>query len=268
VASGKTARILFLYEPGGKTARWDKEYAKRVLKITDKESIRSVSSWKELSKVISEYSTIDRLVLSFHGGPGALIIGSDYWELNSPAIKELFTRKGNPRKVPRGKKKTRVKPARPVTKVQAIDIEGCNVAQKPHYMVEFAKMFSAKTVAGWTYFRVIQSISLTVTKGQDTSTIEKLLRPYQKYLLPGNPTSAEMVGAARNKDRAFELLCLWFQEVYSDDPLPSIPNEREFRPSTGEGVERTIDSVQAESIAEEFDGPVIFFYHITVNINA
>jgi hypothetical protein len=263
-----TADILFFYDPEGDMARWDVLYAKRVLKIKDETKMKTAKSWEDLARKIKRYRKIDRLVLSFHGAPGALIVGSHYKELDSTFVKDLFTKPERAKKVPRGAgNPSKLVPFR-LTKIDRIDIESCNVAKRPDMMVAFAKLFHAKRISGWTYFRVLTFVTLDLSQGVTEAQVRELItrRKYKEYLLPDNPTPAQIAEKAKKERYKVRLLAMWFRDSYDDSPLPDNPNERTYRPPGDYGVEREIrgEADAKTAVSDYSDELLLPFHHVTV----
>ena len=197
----KKAKTLMISEPvafdsdTGKAENEDMAiYARHALGGAEH---RTADSWEKLLKVLLEYESVERLVLYFHGTPGAMIIGGDDRDLDAVAT-SLFA----------GQKLPKV--------TGELVFEGCSIAENAGKIVPFAKLFSAPKVTAWNHFHVNAVLEVRVKRGNTAKDVEKALADYADYLIPNSPNAAELARTSGTKKLVIE----WFRIDYSEDPLP------------------------------------------------
>jgi hypothetical protein len=132
---------LYLYDPEFDAAQ-EKIIAKGMFGIADKPV--PVEDWKGLGAAIQKHGKIGHLAFSFHSFDGGMLVGGDGRELGEESVKKLFTKP----------------PA-----VNKISFFGCNVGNRPVQMAAFARMFGAKSVAGFTWWMIKTPINVKLPKG-------------------------------------------------------------------------------------------------------
>jgi len=140
---------------------------------------------RELYDKLSEYRTIEQLVLCFHGSERGVEVGAVGWDLTkvSSLAQELQV------KLP--------------TVTKQIDFESCLVGQDPKGIVEFAVLFNAPVATAWTYYGFSFSMSIRCQSGTAANQ-QRIVEynAYAEYLMPKSPTFSE---AAQNPG-TYELL--------------------------------------------------------------
>jgi len=96
------------------------------------EKQENVSSWDEFVELLKKYESIEKLVLLFHGSPGAVEIGSQNKDLSQGLT--LFKDDDN------------------IPKISEIFFEACVVAQGLDKLVPFAGFFHASKLSAWSWF--------------------------------------------------------------------------------------------------------------------
>jgi hypothetical protein len=225
---------------------------------------RTASTWRELVTVLAEYTTIERLVLYFHGIPGSMVVGVDDEDLNK-AIR-LF------------------KPGDAPTVTDVLEFENCNIAGTPiadpvkedrkqlllesmSKVITFAKLFRAPQFRAWNYFHLSEVITVRVPKGSSATQIEGLLAKYKDYLIPNSPTAASLAELAKRTDIAEKLMLEWFRPDYDKTSLPppggAVPREMKFKPRS-KAQEHTYTEFNLDKLDADV-GAVL--EHVTVTLS-
>lgn len=216
-------------------------YARQVLHT---DQVKLIGEWKEFVAVLEEYSSVDQLVLAFHGSEGAMAIAEHGKSLRDVA--QMF------------------KHDRPKV-TQRIDLIGCDIGKEPDQMVALGKAFHAPQVTGWTYSYVIQIAR--VPKNVLRTDLDTFLKQYKGYLTPRTPNAEELVKGNQ------VLLAEWFRADESEEPLPPAPppSEPDLRDHVfkrrNEAVETRIKSEQAAKQGDAYEGPFVPFEHVIVDIS-
>lgn len=215
--------------------------AREMFKISGAKAMKAVKSWDALAAAIRGHSSIGRLVLSFHGYGGGLIVGNHARDLDQASVRSLFTKGGA------------------ATQIGEIAFMGCNIGSRPAKLAAFGKMFGAKKVSGYTWFLVHQRVTVR-PGGSDDAAIRKALEPYRKFILPP-------LGKARLTPNATSnFLVIYGASAYETAKFPlSFGDARKFKPLSEAG-ERTITGKDAVAVEKELEAsPVSPFQRIVVS---
>lgn len=241
----KEARILIITDTNESTlTKLAPIYTRQVYTVNPSGNLKTVSSWKRLVTLLQEYKRIDRLVLIFHGIPGAIIIGNTSKDFN--LITPMF---GG------------TKP-----EIGEINFLGCSIAEQPDQLVEFAKFFNACKISAWTKFWVHQVIK---GKGEWFRRNREKMKKYEDYMLIGT-------NYADLERRGNHTLWLeWFQDEIEARPLvttqqidsSSAPDRKTFKPRNRGSVREIAGEEQASKLRKEYDkAPITPFEHVAITL--
>jgi len=247
--SRKSTTVLYVFDKTDKVV--GEEILAREIFKTARKNMVGVGSWDDLARVIKRHASIDHLVLSFHGYEGGLIVGNNSRYVDEASVIKLFQSKSGAG----------------VPTINNISFVGCNVGGRPAKMATFAKLFSAKTVSGYTWYMVRQEITVELPPGNTVSDINKFLSPYVNFVRP-KINAAAMVAATKKRRKKFKLLVMYGARSYST--IDSFPldsrKKREYKP-IGEASQTNIDAASAKRVEAEFDeSPVTTFQKVTVTM--
>gem|GEM_PF-2647582 len=198
-----------------------------------------VNSWGELAEELQKYKTIQRLILCFHGGPGALKIGRQYEDLNE--VKKYFDKK--------------------IPFVKQINFESCNVGRDPVLIIPFANLFKASKITAWNHFTVsiIQKVKVNKDINKTRTELELTMKRFKGYFAPGTPTIDELIKRPAGE---YLLLVEWFRDDFNNTVLPP-PNPLgldnriyKFKPRSSAKL-RTIAPGMASTWKEKYQDVII-----------
>ncbi|MGH6960988.1 MAG: hypothetical protein ACREE7_10930, partial [Dongiaceae bacterium] len=205
-----------------------------------------IGDWKGLATAIQKHAKLGHLAFSFHSFDGGMLVGGDGRELGEESVKKLFT-----------------KPP----KVDKISFFGCNVGNRPVQMAAFGKIFSAKTVTGFTWWVIRQLVNIKLPKGVSEKQIKAVLEPLA-------PFSVELIPAANvlvklytsRKDHAVTIVAVLGSpdgSFASTIPIP-IPERKNHKPWK-EAVKKEIKAAAAATTEKDYQSsPVVAFELLTV----
>ncbi|WP_419656865.1 uncharacterized protein Dvar_59910 [Desulfosarcina variabilis str. Montpellier] len=246
----QTIAELFLYD-SDMDRRVQLKIAKGKYNISNPKSVVPINSWKALAKKMLSFSRIDHLVLSFHAYSGGMLIGIEAKDLDAKSVKKLFTNK-----------KGIV-----TTKIEKIDIDGCNVAENPTRMARFAKWFAARQISAYTWSLVFQRIKIKFSKGNDEGEIKKILAPYRKFIISNLPKAATLAHRCKSGSLRIAFVIAYGSEdgTHATFPIPS-RQEKYIKPLSS-ARERSINLPDVTSLQKEYDDSVIqSFEHVTIKL--
>ena len=247
----KTTAELFLYD-SDMDRRVQLMVAKGKYNISNGKSVVAIDSWKALAKKILSFSKIDHLVLSFHAYSGGMLIGVEAKDLDAKNVKKLFTNKAGVVS----------------TRIEKIDISGCNVAEHPTRMARFAKWFNARQISGYTWSLGFQRIKIDIPKASDEGSIKKLLKPYRKFVISNLPKAGTLANRCKSGRLRIAFVISYGTEdgTHATFPIPS-RQEKYIKPLSS-ARERSIHLPNVASLQKEYDDSVIqLFEHVTINLN-
>ncbi len=244
----KETAELFIYDSDlDKDIQW--VIAQKRYNISSRKNMFAVKSWKALSKNVLQYKKIGHLVLSFHSYGGGLIIGGNVRDLDEKSVKKLFT---NPSNVT-------------TTQVDKISFDGCNVANKPRRLANFAKWFGAKSVSGYTWFIVVQKYSIEIPKGNDASSIRKDLAHYRKYVISTLPDATALSNRCRTQTIKVPFILSYGSEDGRTVQFPLRPRDQRTIKALDEAAKRNIAAAGVNQLQKEYDDAVIqAFEQVTI----
>lgn len=245
----KSATILYLFDAKSKVPGEDL-LAREIFK-TSRKNMVGVGSWDDFANVVNGYSSIEHLVLSFHGYEGGLNIGNNLRDVDEKSVIGLFA----------------PKTGSDAPSIDKISFVGCNVGGRPAKMATFANLFGAKTVSGYTWYIGRQEITFELPPGNTASEITKTLKPYSSFVRP-KPNASAMAAATRRKKKVIKLLIMYGAKSYST--IDSFPldsrKKRVFKP-IDEAAQTTVTVSNAKKLETEIDeSPVTSFQKVTVKL--
>ncbi len=246
---GSSTTVLYIYDKTDRVVGED-ILAKEIFKAGRKNMV-SVASWDDLATAIKRHTSIDHLILSFHGYEGGLIVGGDSRYVDEANVLKLFQSKSGGS----------------VPTINKISFVGCNVGGRPAKMATFARLFSANTVSGYTWYMVRQEITLDLPRGNSVADIKNILKPYADFVRPKLNPSA-MAAATRSRDKKFKLLLMYGASTYSTiDKFPlDSRKKRNFKP-VGEARQTSIAASKAKQAEADYDAsPVTPFEKVIVTL--
>ncbi len=244
----KETTELFLYDSDFKK-QIQVEIAKQRYNISSPKHLFAVKSWNALSKIILGYKKIGHLVLSFHSYGGGLIVGGNVRDLDEGSVKNLFFGKSSETN----------------TLVEKISFDGCNVAQKPSRLYNFAKWFGAKSVSGYTWFIVVQEFWIDIPKGSDEASIRKDLAHYRKYIISALPESTALSKRCRTVKIRVPFILSYGSEDGRTVSFPLKPRDQRKVKALDETVKRNIRAAEVGQLQKEYDDAVIqAFERVTI----
>lgn len=197
----------------------------------------AVADWKGLVATLSRYSTITTLVLFTHSIPGELLIGEEA-PTRDDARKRLA--------------------GTGVTVTGAVVFEGCEIMQNP---VTTSFIFSAiagksSRLQGYTYFSILDTVTIDVPKDSTEQAVQASLRPYERYLLPGQQTAKAMAA----KPGRYTLHRRWFRKELDRTPAPPLQPadlpDRSFTPYDQLSRRSIATPEEAKAALADFSQPV------------
>jgi hypothetical protein len=207
-----------------------------------------IDDWAGLATVIQKHTKIGHLAFSFHSFDGGMIVGGEGRELGEASVVKLFT-----------------KPPQ----VGKISFFGCNVGNRPVQMAAFGKMFSAKSVSGFTWWTIKTPINVKLPKGVAEKDIKAALDPFVPY-------SVELIPAANvlfktqtsRKDHEINLVAVYGSPDGSFASAIPIPlGEQKNRKPWKNAVKKTIKLADAASIEKAYQAsPVVAYELLTVTL--
>lgn len=229
-----TVENLFLWD----SASLDRVHATALRDgLHARSTMLGVNNWDDLRAALGRYARIGTLVLFTHSIPGELLLGG-----SSPSASDaqrLLASVGR-------------------TVSSAIAFEGCEMLRDP---VGAAWMFQpllgdGAQMRGYTLYSVLNTLTVTIPTGADAATIAQQLRPHARYLLPGQPSPAQMAG----KPGTYTLVQRWFRhdldETAAPPLLPGDPPARDFLPRDSLGSRTIASAADARAAVELFAAPV------------
>lgn len=246
----KGAKDLFLYDSGFKK-KIQIEIAKQRYNMPNPKSLLAVKSWSDLAKTILRYKKIGHLVLSFHSYGGGLMVGGNIRNLDEGSVEKLFFRENNETN----------------TLVEIISFDGCNVAQKPSRLYNFAKWFRAKSVSGYTWFIVVQEFWIDIPKGSDEASIRKDLEQYRKYVISALPDSKALSKRCKTTKIRVPFIISYGSEDGRTVTFPLKLRDQRNAKSLDEAVKRNIRAAEVKQLQKEYDDAVIqAFERVTITL--
>jgi hypothetical protein len=170
---------LFLFDPEFK--KDEAITTARGMFSIERSSVKPAKDWATLAVEITHNAPLDTLVLNFHGEEGQITVGDRVCYLDDQFVKNLFN-----------------KP--PKAKVNDITFIGCNVGRGPNRMWEFAKLFEAKSVSGYTWWLVSQSFTFSFKSGAKAKEINEKLDPFKPYSVETLPATNLVENQSKKRD--------------------------------------------------------------------
>lgn len=237
-----------LYLHDNKEGKTERIMARALFGFRSKDVVK-VDSWESLATTITNHSSIEHIVLSFHGYGGGIIVGNNSKYLDESSLKKLFLSKT-------GEVQTQIK---------KITFTSCNVGNRPAKMAAFAKYFNAASITGYTWFIVHQLVSATLYKG-DTSKVDDLIK-YRNVVFP-KLNIASITAEVKRRDVKKDFLIIYGARNYAhlnqlDFPI-SFSKSRDFKP-LGDARERRLSFSETAKVEKEMeDLSISEFEKITV----
>ncbi|SER78390.1 hypothetical protein SAMN05421690_10762 [Nitrosomonas sp. Nm51] len=203
--------------------------------------LEPITTWSDLVTVLSRYSEIKTLVLDTHSIPGNLLIDG-----NSPSTDD---------------QKNRLT-ATAVQVTGRIIFEGCSIMGDP---ATTAKLVSGITgpsasVTGYTFFSVVDSITVELIGDEDEEGIKTALEPFKQYLLPGNPSAKSLAG----KSGPVDLYRRWFRRDLDETSPENETDQRAIKQRSDMTDVRVRTAEDAERVRSEYQSPVEPAYIVTI----
>jgi hypothetical protein len=203
--------------------------------------------WKSLAETIMKQTKVGQLVLSFHSFDGGMVVGGNARTLSEESVTKLFTK-------------------RPT--INKIAFAGCNVGNRPAEMAAFARMFGAKSVSGYTWSTVKQTLKIKLPKGTTEEAAKKVLDPLEQYVvgvLPAAKVVATQTHKSR-KDYEVNLVILYGSDDGSTASAIPIPErESKNRKPWKKAAKTEIPATQAKKAEQAYQSsPVVAFELVTV----
>jgi hypothetical protein len=267
-ASTKT-EVLMLYSPELKDSAT--AFARLHFELNDQSNVVPIKSFQELAATIKAKSPIGTLVLDFHGGTGGEIkVGYEGDEVGSSRVRKLFT---NPcaaaqppctaDALPGSRYCLKHRPAKGEIwfgpRIDKIVFESCVVGQAPDQLAAFGKLFRADSVTGGSWFHVVRKFSLPLPKASTEAAIVERLKPFQKYLIAGNPTPVELAAKCKAAAGKQEMWSEWWRSD-DDAALPKSlggPTPDNLCKPRSEVRQKTIASADAAAAAAEMKNSLL-----------
>lgn len=224
-------------------------YVRRRLQYSAAEARAAVvplAGWDALVPVLRRYAHIETLVLLAHGTPGSLGIGHRFKGLVDVAT-WLVT---------------------PMPVVGEVQFEACNVGAGPDGMIAFGRALSARRVMGYNHFLLSAPITVVAPKGVDVPKLQEKLEPYQRWMVPNQPTAAELA----RRPGTHVLTAEWFRDTLDEEELPKDLTrarardlERTFKPRATM-VDRRLTVAEATALAVDDLRPVVPLERIIIEL--
>lgn len=232
---------LYLYDSSSKAVD-ERIIAKEIFKITNKKAFKPINSWKTLGKVINRYSVIGKLVLSFHGYGGGMIVGGHVRDVDQLQVKKLFSGKNT------------------APMVTEIHFFSCNIGNRPVRLAAFGRLFGAKTVSGYTWYIVHQRVTLKLGSG-DTASVKRQLKPYRGFIVPS------INDGSLKPNRVIRFMIIYGSSDGGSARFPlSFGDERKFKP-LNQARERKVMLTKVGSVQQELESsPISPFERIVVTL--
>jgi hypothetical protein len=230
----KSIELIFLSGKDTKLVEAMTVYAQQVYRS----AVTQVDSIAEIARTLVNYSRVGRLVLSVHGGRGAIRFGSEQrsrWVyLTSPDWKTQFQSR--------------------TPTIHTIEFETCSVGLDPLSLIAFGKLFRAAEVVAWNHFHVVQVAKLPAAKRGD-KTKDAFMEKYRPYVVGGEERWKQVMSSPDPQTVLLE----WFREDQSEAvvPEPSHPTRKDFIPRT-KATDKTItNESDAQKYMSELNDPVL-----------
>lgn len=239
---------LWLHDDGSEfPADAEALMAKSFVGITDSRLIVPISDWNDLAKEIQKHTTIDHLGFHFHAFSGGMLVGGDGRELNEKSVTDLFKNSK--------------------TRIAKISFWGCHTGNAPTNMLDFAKIFSAKEVGGYTWTMVWQWVVWNFPRGSTQKAIRDTMAGYDKLSIEMLPAPQVMESQVKSGDRTLKTIAMYGSR--DDTILKDLPikvHDREHKGIKDAEVRniKPADAVQVER--ELLTSPVPPFQRVVVNI--
>jgi hypothetical protein len=231
-------------------ATFDKESEKTVARGMfgiEGKFVIPIGTWGELATEIKKYSTVDNLVFAFHGYDGGMTVGDRVYDLDDKFVLGLFDRT--------------------TTKADKISFVNCRVGNGPGKMRNFAKLFKAKSVSGYTWWLIKQTIKANIPKGATEAAIAKTLEPYIPYSVEMIPAAKTLVVQTKGTSREVVIVVLYGSDDQSTVPIPiSFTDSKGHKPwKNAANVTVTAENADAAENAYA-SSPVTDFELVTVTL--
>lgn len=169
---------------------------------------RFVNTFDELVATLHEYDTIKHLVISTHMS----ITGGICLKLTDPKTGKLIFD---------CLRLSKIIPMFQNTFPQVteqVDMEGCVAAAGAEELWDFGVHLQARKVTAYNHWHVIETASLTNTKGKSAADVEKTIKDkYDDYLLPGTDFGEIIKGSKASQVVIVE----WFRDEPDEKGLES-----------------------------------------------
>jgi hypothetical protein len=171
--------------------------------------IRYITTFDDLVSTLQEYDQVGHLVIATHASSGSLEL-----RIKNPKKGERsFAVKKLSEIIPMFNNKA------PQVTTQ-LDIEGCVVATSPEELWDFAKFFQAPKATAYNYWKVLETLTLTIPRGSTVADVQaKLNDPYDDYLLQNTPLD-EYVRSGKKEIQG--VLVEWFRREFDDTKLEKV----------------------------------------------
>ncbi len=177
---------LFVYDPEFNDLT-EKSLAKGLFGI-DRDSVVAADSWNNLAAEIRKRPVIDHLVFGFHGTDSGMAVGGDNRNLDDKSVTTLFAQ---------------------TSRVGKVSFANCRVGNGPAKMRDFAKLFGAQSVTGYTWWLVTQVLTFKFPKGSEEPAIKAALAPLQGFTVEVLPTPSILKAQTRGAPRELKIVTLY-----------------------------------------------------------
>ena len=272
LARGRVSGTLVLLGPKNPEVGDDDRRSEEIL-LRQREGIRKpksrvhrIASMGALARFFKKRRKIRRLLLSFHTDHHAnMLVGNEWARIDGARIRDAL--------------------ASVKVHIDYLEFQSCRVGFRPDRMAAFGRVLNARTVVGWTAWRVVQLNRLPLIGKDATKTnIRRVLQAVEGYLATGSPTIEEILAMKkRGRRKSIDLViegflrgslpgdrqrnALRIPAFTSEDPIDDFFAATRKLDPRDKAEERIIDADTIGEVAEPTTAELItHFCRVTVNL--